>query len=148
MTFGQLFFGFAGRISRRTYILSIIGVFIVSFIFGLILTFATTWRQDWISVVTTILFFWPGVALGIKRAHDRQRSAAWYVISVVGILLLQFGSAAAVGIPIDRIQIWPWWAIVLALLSFLWSLWLLIELVFLRGTYGENRYGPDPINPV
>jgi uncharacterized membrane protein YhaH (DUF805 family) len=27
------------------------------------------------------------------------------------------------------------------------SLWALIELGFLRGTVGDNRYGPDPLPP-
>jgi uncharacterized membrane protein YhaH (DUF805 family) len=148
MTFGKLFFGFDGRIGRKTYILSIIGVFVASFVFAFLLTLATNWRADWISVITTILFFWPGVALGVKRAHDRQRSAAWYVVAVAYVTIVQIMIQSRVFGPVERPEFWPWWAWALTIVMILWMLWLFVELVFLRGTYGENRYGPDPINPV
>jgi uncharacterized membrane protein YhaH (DUF805 family) len=37
----------------------------------------------------------------------------------------------------------PAW-LVIALVPVLGPLWLLVELGFLRGTPGENQYGPDP----
>jgi uncharacterized membrane protein YhaH (DUF805 family) len=33
-----------------------------------------------------------------------------------------------------------------ALIAGIISLWMLIELGFLRGTIGPNRYGPDPLS--
>jgi uncharacterized membrane protein YhaH (DUF805 family) len=37
-----------------------------------------------------------------------------------------------------------WWSLIL-LIPFIGGIWMLIELGFLRGTDGPNRFGPDPI---
>lgn len=37
-----------------------------------------------------------------------------------------------------------WWLLI-SLIPIVGPLWLLIELGFLRGTIGANRFGPDPI---
>jgi uncharacterized membrane protein YhaH (DUF805 family) len=56
---------------------------------------------------------WPGLAVGIKRCHDRDRSG---------------------------------WFLLVGLIPVLGGLWLLVELGFLRGTAGPNRFGPDPLD--
>lgn len=38
-----------------------------------------------------------------------------------------------------------WWTLIL-LVPIIGSIWFLIEQGFLRGTDGENRYGPDPLD--
>lgn len=38
----------------------------------------------------------------------------------------------------------PWWLLAI-LVPVLGPLWLALELGFLRGTPGENQYGPDPL---
>ena len=37
------------------------------------------------------------------------------------------------------------WFLLIGLIPIIGSIWLLIELGFLRGTIGPNRYGPDPV---
>ena len=37
------------------------------------------------------------------------------------------------------------WFQLIMLIPIVGGLWLLIELGFLRGTIGENRFGPDPV---
>jgi uncharacterized membrane protein YhaH (DUF805 family) len=37
-----------------------------------------------------------------------------------------------------------WWVLI-TLISILGDLWLVVECGCLRGTVGENRYGPDPL---
>jgi uncharacterized membrane protein YhaH (DUF805 family) len=37
------------------------------------------------------------------------------------------------------------WFIFISLIPFIGVIWLLIELGFLRGTAGPNRFGPDPL---
>ena len=39
------------------------------------------------------------------------------------------------------------WFLLIGLVPFL-NLWLLVELAFLRGTTGPNRFGPDPLDGV
>jgi len=37
-----------------------------------------------------------------------------------------------------------WWSLI-ALIPIIGSIWLLVELGFLKGTPGPNAYGPDPV---
>jgi len=38
------------------------------------------------------------------------------------------------------------WFILVCLIPIVGSIWLLVELGFLRGTIGANRFGPDPLD--
>jgi uncharacterized membrane protein YhaH (DUF805 family) len=40
------------------------------------------------------------------------------------------------------------WFLLVGLIPILGGLWLLMELGILRGTVGENHYGPDPLKPL
>lgn len=40
------------------------------------------------------------------------------------------------------------WFLLVCLIPFIGGLWLMIELYFLRGTVGPNRFGADPLDPV
>lgn len=79
-----------------------------------------------------------GFLVAIKRLHDRNKSAWW-------VLLFLWAPGA-----LDRLgnQLTDgsalWW--LLALITAAISLWGLIELGFLRGTDGDNEYGPDPLS--
>ncbi len=98
--------------------------------------------------LTLVLYFllWPALAAGTKRLHDRGRSgwvlASYYVpfalFAIAGMMLQDSNSAGA---PPDGPARWLMIAggVILAALS----LWLLVELGFLRGQPRENAYGPD-----
>ena len=64
-----------------------------------------------LSVIAWVLVIIMGLALGIKRLHDRDRSGWFYLLMLVPLV----------------------------------NLWILIEILFLRGTVGPNRFGPDPL---
>ena len=36
------------------------------------------------------------------------------------------------------------WLVLLMIIPFV-NIWLLIEIMFLKGNYGQNQYGPDPL---
>ena len=59
--------------------------------------------------VLFIPFIWIGLAVQVKRWHDRNKSGGW---------------------------------VLLPLLPIIGGLWALIELGFLKGTNGDNEYGP------
>lgn len=123
------YFKISGRITRKTFILRMLGLLIASFL--VILLFLAF---DWLTVgilsksadlVITILYgavLWLSVVLfiffifaqEIKRLHDMNSSGWW--------LLLRF-------IPI---------------VSLFYLLWLLIG----SGTVGPNKYGDDPKNRI
>jgi len=75
-----------------------------------------------------------GFMVGIKRLHDRDKSGWWLLVFyVLPGLLSTIGETLAAG------------GLVFSLASFAVSIWALVELGFLRGTAGSNRYGPDPL---
>jgi uncharacterized membrane protein YhaH (DUF805 family) len=72
--------------------------------------------------------------VSLKRLHDRNKSAWWLALFYAAPFLLHSG-AYAVGA--DH-------ALYFSALAALINLWALIELGFLRGSLGPNRFGDDP----
>lgn len=131
--FGSLLFGFDGRINRAKYWLAVV-IYLVVMLIAVGLMFALHGMIGMVLMgIIYIVAIVSGIAVGIKRLHDCDKSGWWLLVFylVPGLL-----SAAAMG-----------WddSMVLNLLSFAVSIWGLVQLGFLRGTVGPNRFGPDPI---
>ena len=131
----QLLFGFSGRINRAKYWIAaavylaiMLIVMLLFFVLGLGVLFYVAVAVLYIAMLIS------GIAVGIKRLHDRDKSGWWLLLFYVvpGVL---GGIGAATG-GLHWLFDVPSWAI---------SLWALIELGFLRGTSGSNQYGPDPL---
>jgi uncharacterized membrane protein YhaH (DUF805 family) len=75
------------------------------------------------------------VVVALKRLRDRNKGA-WWLAVFYGVPLLCDSGAYAAG---------PDHALYFAVPAALVNLWALIELGFLRGSLGRNRYGEDPI---
>ena len=89
--------------------------------------------------VGTPLFLWVYVAASIKRLHDRDKSAWWMVpFFLVPGLFNQFDDRLGDSYPVLFLSL---------IVSAVW-LWGVIEIYFLRGTKGPNRFGPDPLAPL
>jgi uncharacterized membrane protein YhaH (DUF805 family) len=73
---------------------------------------------------------WIGLALGAKRLHDRNKSAWWLLL-----FWLMPQALHAVG---ERME---GSGLILALTAYAILIWALVELGFLPGTAGPNRYG-------
>jgi uncharacterized membrane protein YhaH (DUF805 family) len=85
------------------------------------------------------LFLWIYLATAIKRLHDRDRSGWWIVpFFVVPTLFSQFS---------DLLPDSNWMLPFSLAASGLW-LWGLVELFCLRGSAGDNRFGPDPLAEI
>jgi uncharacterized membrane protein YhaH (DUF805 family) len=150
-SFGQFYFSAAGRISRSQYWLRFfLPVFVIGFVLNLI-----SLAGDALKILPGIfqlIVLWPGIAILIKRIHDRNKSG-WLVWAAYGPLIVAViftiaafiavavsstGAASALGV-ISGI----FWVIVLGV-----SIWFFIEFGCMRGTIGANRYGPDPVRPA
>jgi uncharacterized membrane protein YhaH (DUF805 family) len=105
-----------------------------------------------------IVMLYISIAVGTKRLHDRNKSAwwllifyvlpfvlniprmmvAWNVLQHMDVLMktVQQGGTVYQGGPL---------AILAGGAASLLSLWAFVELFCLRGTVGDNRYGPDPL---
>jgi len=151
MNLGHLLFGFEGRINRLPYWLSGIALGAVMAI-AIGVLYSTVPVSPWVTVLPTLLVLWPLTATSVKRAHDRNRTpwilAPTFVAEFVLIVLaftgsepIKIGDSSSAAMPEGAAL----FIFVLAVLNFAYQLYLLVELGFLRGTIGPNRYGPDPL---
>jgi uncharacterized membrane protein YhaH (DUF805 family) len=136
-----LFFSFSGRLNRTMWWLvgvAVYFVFMVGFWVALGLAFAGAGAAAVIGGVAAVFgTLWVGLAVGAKRLHDRDKSAWWLLLFFVAPASLHAaGRHAAAG------------GRVLSLMGTAIALWAFLELGFLRGTVGPNRYGPDPMSPA
>jgi uncharacterized membrane protein YhaH (DUF805 family) len=138
----RLLFSFEGRISRQPYWLVSIAMIVLTMVvlvvvLGTLLVdgVAAVAGAPWLLIIYGPLI-WIGLAVATKRLHDRNKSGWWLVpFYALPVVLDGVGSA------LDAIL-----GIVLSLASLAISIWALVELGFLRGTPGPNRYGPDPLS--
>jgi uncharacterized membrane protein YhaH (DUF805 family) len=83
-----------------------------------------------------IVSLWFLAATTIKRLHDRNKSGWWIVAFLVAPPLLR-------GIA-DRFDEMSVASVVLSLPAMVLTVWGFIELLFIQGRRGPNRFGPDP----
>jgi uncharacterized membrane protein YhaH (DUF805 family) len=147
MDWGNLLFGFQGRINRAKWWLAVLVYFIVSIIVNII-GFATNYSTIFtiLNLVVSIGMLVSGIAVGIKRLHDRNKPGWWLVIFYVVPGLL-FGIGITMGIvgAVSGSSSGGGIGIILSLASLALWIWAFVELGCLRGTVGPNQYGPDPL---
>jgi uncharacterized membrane protein YhaH (DUF805 family) len=91
---------------------------------------------------------WINLALSVKRLHDRDRSGVWVFLEIMLLSLAVFVTVVAIAVPKEHGSPWIIMAGLTGLLAFALGVWLFVEMGFLRGTRGPNRFGPDPLgNP-
>ena len=133
-----MLFDFEGRINRAKYWLSFliyIGSLIVLYILAVIVA-ALIGIPD-LATIFIVVALVPVVisctAVGIKRLHDRNKSGWWLLVFYLLPSLL------------SNIGRFIGFEVVFQLAGSVFSVWALIELGFLRGTRGRNRFGSDPL---
>jgi uncharacterized membrane protein YhaH (DUF805 family) len=92
MDYKQLLFSFNGRIRRLHYWMAAIGVGVVYGIVATVLAMlmrnggAMSMIGGILGLVVLIGIIWVGLAIQIKRWHDRDKSWVWIFISVIPIV--------------------------------------------------------------
>jgi uncharacterized membrane protein YhaH (DUF805 family) len=127
-----------GRLNRARYWLAVL-IYLVAMLVSVALGFALGIVGMAISIIVYIAVVVSSILIGRLRLHDRDKSAWWLVVFYLGPTIL---STAGQGF---RSEGSPMLAIILNLCAFAVSIWALVELGFLRGTAGPNRFGPDPL---
>ena len=158
-----LFFSFRGRINRKPFwIGSLLLVFgggaaiaVLAFSTGQLLDFGTGQAKNEadlspeililpiLAIIALMLFC--SLALSVKRLHDRNKSA-WWLLLFYGVGALQSGAQES-GIATVEGELSPV-AIALILANIVVSIWYFIEVGILKGTDGDNDYGPDPLTAI
>ncbi len=184
MGLAHYLFGFSGRINRAKQW----AVLLVSLVHYIILLCAFSFTVGFVTIgalvrkettaaaviatpqahlfgiifcVLAVIGLYIGLAVMIKRLHDRNKSAWWVLVFALLPLVLnipvfmdipvQMAHFAAVMKAVQAHQPPPPQPVQSPLLILLRgaasiiSLWAFVELYCLRGTVGENRYGPDPL---
>ena len=111
-------------------------------------------RSAWVSLVMFLILAYPAYCVSVKRRHDRDHSGV-DVLAILALnalmLVLQglgFGmSAVEMGEGVVLPTPAPWLSVV-SLAMGLFGLYLLVQLGFLKGTPGPNRFGEDPLRPA
>jgi uncharacterized membrane protein YhaH (DUF805 family) len=149
-------FSFRGRINRKHYWLGntgvTFGIFMLAFIASLILApFGAKGAPSGIlMLVLGLIMFaggWAGLALQVKRFHDRGRSG-WFALApflpALMIATTVMGGVAT-DAPAEAVvpNILPWLGI-----GMLINLWLFVDLGCLAGTDGPNKFDDNSPPPA
>ena len=135
----NLLFGFSGRINRGKYWLAFL-LWLVLWAAVAILLFMSDFSMAVIvaAVIVIIPNIISGIAVGIKRLHDRNKSGWWLLVFYLVPLAAFFWANLLEGGLLQT---------VLSTAGLLFSIYALVELGCLRGTIGGSTYGPDPVAP-
>ena len=162
MNYTQLLFGFKGRIQRLYWWITSL---VVAAAAGMLTQSLEFWAQQigsgavdpdtsvfepsgWFGVgvgLIAILNMWINLAVGAKRLHDRDRSFWWLVWQTLVLFLAIVLAVVAVLMPEEQRTTWFVLAGLVGMVAVGLGIWLLVEMGFLRGTQGPNRFGPDPL---
>jgi uncharacterized membrane protein YhaH (DUF805 family) len=127
-----------GRLNRAKYWLAML-IFVVAMLISVGLGFVLGIVGMIISIIVYIAVVVSGILVGRLRLHDRDKSAWWLLVFYLGPSIL---SSAGQGL---RFEGAPILGLILNLGALAITIWAIVELGFLRGTVGPNRFGPDPL---
>lgn len=140
MSIKELLFSFQGRIGRKVYWIwnAVYYLLIVGFALGMNVLFPSL--AHLILPVFLIVVLIPDLAITAKRWHDRGKSSWWLLLNiplVIGRMTVPVGDP---GIATDTTMLQA----VSSFAALICGAWILIECGFLKGTSGNNQYGPEP----
>ena len=139
-------FSFKGRSNRARYL--VVQLALLALWFALWIELPSRLSPQWqvLHLPVAIVMSWINLATTAKRLHDRNRSG-WWAVAVFAVNRLSYmyyglflGLSFGVGISMTKELLLVMLAVTLCVLQ----TWIFIELFFLAGTDGPNRFGPDP----
>jgi uncharacterized membrane protein YhaH (DUF805 family) len=140
----EFMFGASGRINRAKYWRSFL-IYCVAGIFIAFILFTAADIAAPLFIVLLVIIFIPwllwGFSISTERLHDRDKSA-WWLAVFYGLPAVLGQIAKAAWFPGATGNVLHY---VLSLVTFALTIWGFVEIGFLRGSAGSNRYGPDPL---
>jgi uncharacterized membrane protein YhaH (DUF805 family) len=145
------FFSFQGRINRKPYWIANILLMLLSFaamaalVVGALMLGLDTMGLRIATFVVQAALLYPTTAVLVKRLHDRDKSG-WFAVALLAPaalgMALQFAGIGRGSTEPNILMTTVGFVILVVIV------WFTIELGFLRGTAGANRFGPDPLGRV
>ncbi|THD47399.1 MAG: DUF805 domain-containing protein [Bradyrhizobium sp.] len=147
MDYARLLFSFKGRINRARFL--VVQLALLTFWFIAWPKLPIFLSSLWILVVA-IVMAWINTATTAKRLHDRNWSGFWAIPIVIlnRLSLLYYGLFLGLSFGVDVSIARELLLVMVAVAMSLLGTWIFIELYFLMGTDGPNRFGPDPLATV
>ncbi len=130
----DLFFSFNGRINRAKWWVGILVLFVVQMVLWALL--GTVFGLSAMSNVD------PNDAAAIEAMMEQMSGMIIPMIILIAVML--YPSLAVYTKRWHDRNKSGWWSLIV-LIPMVGAIWLIVELGVLRGTDGENRYGPDPL---
>ncbi len=156
MSWGDIFFGFRGRINRKVYWAGWALVTVAGLLFACLLAYLATgnpfapevwekpadksavWGPVWVAYFGFLV--WPSTALAVKRLHDRDRPVwIWYAYYSLSFALSLVPLKASLGAEPNAMSG------LLAIPLALFAGYVFFEIGVLRGAPGPNEYGEDTL---
>jgi uncharacterized membrane protein YhaH (DUF805 family) len=162
MDWMQLLFSFKGRIQRLYW-------WIASLVVGAVAAVLTSSLEFWAKRVGSgminpdtqefepigpfaiglglivVLNMWINLALSVKRVHDRDRTGWWIAVLYLAIMVAVVLGMVTLMQPEGQRQGLNNVAVIAVIAASYLMIWLFVEIGFLKGTQGPNRFGPDPL---
>ena len=145
MSIQELLFSFHGRIGRKTYWIWNIAYYVLILGFSIGISRLLPTLSYFLLPLFLVLLLIPDLVITAKRWHDRNKSTYWLALNVpliVGRLVTPaLDSTPALG---NAAQTPSTLHLIMAGVSMLCGLWIFIECGLLKGSEGDNQYGPEP----
>jgi uncharacterized membrane protein YhaH (DUF805 family) len=141
----HLLIGFQGRVGRGQFWLAVL-IYIVFLVvvFGIAMMTGSLTAVFGSTLLALIPVFLSGIAVGVKRMHDRNKSATWLLVFYGIPFLLFFVLPLFIDAESETV---PAVVAILQYAGLAICVWALVELGFIRGSIGINQYGSDPVAP-
>jgi uncharacterized membrane protein YhaH (DUF805 family) len=143
MDLSSLFLSLDGRINRARFWLGTVILAVVSFAATYLIVLLIGVSQGAVALSAAVAFAlaYPSYAVMAKRFQDRGKPGWLALIGLVPVYATNLLYTFEVFDTLDPSPLAQGIDVVISLIL----LWFLVELGFLKGTQGPNRYGPDPL---
>lgn len=144
-----------GRIGRQQWWIGVVAMIVVSIIASIvlgILSFGNQALLGWLAVLLNLALIYPAYCIGLKRRHDRDNDGTDLKILIGGSVILNLLQASGIGAELlDMgggviVPVPAMWLGLVNLAYAVFAIYMLVQLGFLKGTTGPNRYGLDPLD--
>lgn len=103
-----------------------------------------------VRTLTSLFFFWPSIAVCVKRFHDRGMSGWWIFLPLLAIFVASFVlvftgalTRGPAGREFNAVSFGTVGIVALAAVGLV-ALWQFVVLYLMPGQRGDNAYGADP----
>ncbi len=82
----EYLFSFDGRINRKQYWMYVLPLIIILVVIPGLIFGIESQEAKTILTIGSLISVWPGLAIQVKRWHDRNKSGWWVLIAVIPII--------------------------------------------------------------